>query len=154
VLYLIPVIGPALQTITLTRFCWTLSLGLEAGLDPIRSVDLALDSTDSDYYRAGSKKAEATIRGGGTLSEALESTSLFPDDFISRIEVAELSGTDSESIAGLAREYDERAKSAMRTIAKFASGLVWMTMLLVMLFFIGKLLMNVLGVYSSAFEPI
>ena len=51
--YLIPKLGSAVQTITLSRFAWTLALALDAGLDPIRSIALALDSTDSDYYRAG-----------------------------------------------------------------------------------------------------
>jgi len=153
-LYMIPVIGPSLQTITLSRFCWTLSLSLDAGLDPIRGIDLALDSTDSDYYRAGTRHAESAIRRGATLSGALEATKLFPDDFISRVEVAELSGTDAESIDGLAREYDERAKTAMKAIARLASGVIWATMILVLLFFIVRLLMTVLGFYSMALEPI
>ncbi len=33
-LYRIPVAGSALQTITIARFCWTLALSLEAGVDP------------------------------------------------------------------------------------------------------------------------
>lgn len=153
-LYMVPVAGSALQTITLSRFSWTLALSLDAGLDPIRSVDLALDSTASDYYRSGSKKSETAIRGGATLAQSLESTDLFPETFLSRVEVAELSGTDAESIGGIAREYDERAKMAMKAIARLASGMVWATMILVLLFFVIRMVMNVLGVYSSALDGI
>lgn len=153
-LYMIPVLGPSLQTITLARFCWTLSLTLDAGLDPIRGVGLALDATDSDYYRAGAEKSETAIRGGATLADALRAADVFPEDFLGRVEAAELSGTDAESIGGLAREYDDRARLAMSALAKLASGLVWITMLVVMLFFIIRLIMNVLGAYSSALEGI
>ena len=69
-IYKIPLIGPAIQTITISKFCWTLSLSLGSGLDPIRAVNLALDSTDSDYYRSAAGDAEAAVRGGSTLAGA------------------------------------------------------------------------------------
>tara|TARA_R110002049_G_scaffold4601_5_gene32579 strand:+ start:800719 stop:801744 length:1026 start_codon:yes stop_codon:yes gene_type:complete len=153
-LYKIPVIGRAIQTITLSRFSWTLSLALESGLDPIRSIALALDSTASEYYQSGASKAEKAIRNGATLADALRATKIFPDDYLSFIEIAELSGTDAESIDGLAKEYDQRAKMAMKTIAGFASGMIWLFVVLVMIFLIIRLVMNIAGVYSEALQGI
>lgn len=149
-LYMIPKLGAAIQTITLARFSWTLSLALDAGLDPIRAVTLALDSTDSDYYRSATDDAEKAIRHGETLAGALRATDLFPDDFLTQIEVAELSGTDAESIDSLAREYDQRAKTAMKAMAGFASGAIWLGVIAFMIFFILRLLLNVVGMYRSA----
>ena len=155
ILYMIPMIGPSLQTITLSRFSWTLALSLDAGLDPIRSIALALDSTDSEYYRAGADDSERAIRDhGATLAGGLQATSIFPDDYLARIEMAELSGTDAESTEGLAREYDERAKIAMKTISGLCTGIVWLTVAGALLFFIFRILMSITGAYSSALEPI
>jgi type II secretory pathway component PulF len=153
-LYAIPVAGPAIQTITLSRFSWTLSIALEAGLDPIRSVSLALDSTASAYYQIGASKVEKAILGGETLAGALRATAIFPEDYLSFIEIAELSGTDAESIDRLAQQYDERAKMAMKTIAGLASGLIWLFVVGVMIFLIIRLVMNIAGVYSEALQPI
>ncbi len=151
--YMIPVIGPAIQTITLARFSWTLALALDAGLDPIRSIALALDSTDSDYYRAGTEDAKLAIRDhGATLAGGLQATDIFPDDYIARIEMAELSGTDAESTEALAREYDERAKIALKTISGFATGVVWITVAGALIFIIFKMLMTIVGAYSSVLE--
>ena len=61
--YLIPVVGPSLQTITLARFSWTLSLALESGIDPIRSVSMSLDSTASGNIH-GTPAAYFTGQGG------------------------------------------------------------------------------------------
>ena len=149
-LYMVPKLGEAIQTITLARFSWTLSLALDSGLDPIRAIALALDSTDSDYYRAATSEAEGAIRHGETLAGALRTTDLFPDDFLTHIEVAELSGTDAESIDSLAREYDQRAKLAMKTLAGLASAAIWIAVIAFLLFFIIRLLMNVVGMYRSA----
>lgn len=149
-LYRVPMIGPAIQTITLSRFTWTLSLALDAGLDPIRSITRALDSTDSDYYRSGGKDAEDAIRGGASLAGALHATGLFPDDLLTGVEVAELSGTDAESIENLARDYDERAKVAMKTIAGVATAVIWVSVVVFIVFLIFRLLMNVVGMYQEA----
>ncbi len=149
-LYLIPKLGPAIQTITLSRFCWTLALGLDAGLDPIRSVSLALDSTGSEYYRSGTKDAETAIRSGATLAGALQATSIFPGEFIVNVETAELSGTDAESIERIARDYDERAKLATKTISGLATGIVWFSVAGFLIFMIFRILSVVAGFYSDA----
>ncbi|WP_390620843.1 type II secretion system F family protein [Novipirellula galeiformis] len=153
-LYMIPVFGPALQTITLSRFCWTLSLSLDAGLDPIRSIYLALESTDSDYYKSVGKEAEVAILGGDSLSGALKTTQLFPDEFITRVEISELSGTDAESIDMLAQEYDEKAKRAVGTLAGLATGTVWLGTMGVLIFLILRIAMSIGGAYSDALQPI
>lgn len=152
--YQIPKIGGAIQTITLARFAWTLSLSLDAGINPIDSTKLSLDATDSSYYRSGAKPAEEAIRGGATLSEALNETHLFPEEFITQIEIAELSGTDAESIDRLARDYDERAKGAMQTIAGVASAVIWMGVSMFLIFMIFRIFGNIMGFYQQGFEPI
>lgn len=153
-LYKIPGLGSSLQTITLSRFTWTLSLALETGLDPIKAIRLSLDSTDSDFYRSGAKDAELTIRDGGTLTDALKATAVFPEEFLTQVEVAELSGTDAESISHVARDYDERARSAMKMIAGFATGLIWLMVSGFIIFFIIRIVMMIAGVYQEALEPI
>lgn len=152
--YMIPVVGPAIQTITLARFSWTLALCLDSGLDPIQSVELALDSTDSEFYRSASKDAEAAIRSGKTFSEALEATNLFPEDFITHVQVAEMSGTDAESMDSLAAEYDARAILAMRSLSGVATGVVWLTVMITLIFVILRMALRVFGGMYDATGPI
>lgn len=154
-LYMIPGLGPSLQTITLSRFTRTLSLALGAGLDPIRSVKLSLDSTDSDYYRGGAKIFESAIRDrGDTMTGGLRSTELFPEPFLHMVEVSELSGTDSESIDHLAVEYERRAASAMKTLSGIATGVVWICVAGGMIFLILRIAMKIFGAYDAALQPI
>jgi len=149
VFYLLPKFGPAIQTITLSRFCWTLAMALDSGLDPLRSVDLALDSTGSDYYRSESETAQKVMQEGGELAEALRKTGLFPDDFLSAMEVAELSGSDAESLMHLARDYDERAKLAIATISSVTSGTIYAMVILLIVFFIYRIAKPILGIYDE-----
>ncbi len=153
-IYMIPKIGPSIQTITLSRFCWTLALALDAGLDPIRSIRLALDSTDSDYYRAGADDAEKAILAGASLAGGIEATKLFPPDFIGRVEISEHSGTDAESIEYLAREYDERAKTAVRVLSGIATIIIRVTVILVFVFLIFRIAATYINALNSAMAPI
>ena len=154
ILYKIPVLGSSIQTITLSRFAWTLSLALDAGLNPIPSIRLSLDATDSDYYRSAGKDAEKAIRGGATLSGALQQMELFPDEFITGVEVAEMSGTDAESIDHLAREYDQRARAAMRTLGGIATGIIWLGVAGFLIFLIFRIAGFYLGAIDDAMKEI
>lgn len=153
-IYMIPVAGPAIQTIAIARFAWTLSLCLDSGLDPIQSIRLALDSTDNEFYRSAADGTEASIRSGMTLAETLRNTNLFPEDFITNVDVAEMSGTDAESIDSLAKDYDTRAKTAIKTLAGVATALIWLTVIGALIFLILRMAMNISGVYSEALQPI
>ena len=153
-IYKVPILGSSVQTITLAKFCWTLSLTLGAGIDPIRAIRLSLDSTDSDFYRSGADDAEKAVRGGATLSGALEATGVFPEDFLQRIEIAEHSGTDAESIDYLTKEYDERAKQAIKVIAGIFTVLIRVAVMGILILFIFRLFSTYIGAINNASEPI
>ncbi|MCG8652359.1 MAG: type II secretion system F family protein, partial [Pirellulales bacterium] len=153
-IYKVPVVGPSIQTITISRFCWTLALALGSGLDPIRSIKLALNSTDSDYYRNTAGDAENAIRRGATLAGALDATALFPEDFIQRIEIAEHSGTDAESIDYLTKEYDDRARRAVKTLAGVATLLIRITVMGLLIFMIFRIAGTLFNFYSIPDEPL
>jgi type II secretory pathway component PulF len=123
-------------------------------MDPIRSIQLGLDATDSDYYRSAKDEVEQSILSGSNISEALLATSVFPDEFITEVQVAEMSGTDAEALHHLAGQYDVRSKAAMRTIAGIASGLVWLLVVVAMIALLLRMIMRIGGAYSEALEPI
>ncbi|MCD0462198.1 type II secretion system F family protein [Roseiconus lacunae] len=155
VLYLIPKLGPALQTITLARFTRILAIAIGAGLDPIRSVKLALASTGSDYYESGAETVKVAIQErGSTMSEALRLTDIFPDTFLQLVEVSELSGTESESIEHIADEYEARSQMAMRTISGIVTGVIWISVMGLLVFFIMRIAMVYVGNINSALQDL
>jgi len=153
-IYMIPKLGPAIQTITIERFCSTMALSLDAGLDPIRSIQLSLDSTDSEYYQSSADDAEAAIRGGSTLAGAIAATSVFPQDFVDRVEIAELSGTDAESMEHLASEYSERAMTAVAMLAGLATAIVRTAVILFLVYLIYRIGSSYIGAINEAAQPI
>lgn len=141
----VPGVGACLKTISLTRFCWSLSLLLEAGMDVRRSVPLAFGATGNQYYTAHQSTVSALLSSGEELYVALLSTGIFPDDFLDALQVGEQSGRLDESLKRLADLYQERARGALATLTKLASFSVWA---FVALMIIG-ILVNMVAGYAS-----
>ncbi len=150
--YKIPVVGPALQTISLSRICWTLSLTLDAGLDVIRSVRLALASAGSAHYEAGGERAEQAIRNGASLTGAFAAADVFPREFLEAMETAELSGTDAESLSRLASNYDDRAKMALGVLVGVSTAAIWVMVAGLLVFVIMRIALQYIGMLNSALE--
>ncbi|MHB0959207.1 MAG: type II secretion system F family protein [Pirellulaceae bacterium] len=134
-----PVVGKTLQTMALARLAWTLSLALNAGIDAGRAIRMALQSTQSGYYIRHAAEIEAVIIRGGQFHEALRGTGVFSDEFLTALETAELTGTESESLAHLSEDYQRRAETATLALAVAASVMIWALVAAMMIYVIFRL---------------
>lgn len=128
----IPKLGTALVTLGLSRFSMSLSMLLNAGVDAKYAVEQAFLSTGNHYYIGGMKRASEVVDRGGSFADAFEASTVLPGEFVDSIRVGEISGTETESLDHLATQYQERAASALSTIAMIAGSTVWIsTMMLI-----------------------
>ena len=128
----VPGLGVFMVTSALSRFSWSLSMALDAGIDVRRSMRLALRSTQNLRYTSHVEEIDAKILRGDEMHEALRATHAFPDDFLDALEAAELSGTQSESLSRLADDYQERAIAASRVLT-IVAGFVTYGLVMVVL---------------------
>ncbi len=125
----VPVVGTTLQTMALARLAWTLSLALNAGIDARRAIRMALQSTQSRYYTQHTAEVDAVIVRGGQFHEALRRSGVFSEEFLTALENAEITGTESESLTRLSEDYqqaggDRHAGPGGRRFASSIWGLV------------------------------
>ncbi len=149
----LPVIGKSLQTMALARLAWTLSLALNAGMDAVRAIKMAVSATQSRFYTRHLSIAERKVVQGAQFHEALSSMGDFPDEFLVALENAELSGTESESLMRLSQEYQERAEASTRTLAHVAAIVIWLGIMGLLAFVIIDLVMTLyIGPIQEALE--
>jgi type II secretory pathway component PulF len=122
----IPQLGTALVTLGLSRLSMTLSMMLNAGGDARYAIKQAFLSTGNHYFIAGTQRAVDSVSQGSTFADAFEASEVLPQDFIDAVRIGELSGTETESLDHLARQYQQRASQALNTIASIASVAIWM----------------------------
>lgn len=132
----IPMLGTALANMALARLTWSLAMSLDAGIDARRSVELAVRASQNPYYQSRESAVSGAVIRNRQFHEAFADAGVFPEEFLQMLETAEISGTTSESMQMLCREYEERAKSALR-------WLTWLTGIAIWIFISGLLVMMI-----------
>lgn len=121
----IPVLGKALETLALARLAWSLHLTFNTGMDVRRAVRLSLQAAGNALYLDLIKPIDRWLSAGSSLHEAFVNTGEFPTEFLDALDVGERSGKLVESMDHLARQYRDRAKSALATLTMLAGFAVW-----------------------------
>jgi type II secretory pathway component PulF len=121
----VPLIGPCLQALALTRFCLALRLMHETGMSIVDAVRFSLRATDNGAYVATSPKVEDALRAGDELTVALSQARLFPDEFTNIIATAEEGGRLPDVLKHQTEYYEEEARRRMSALTQGASWGVW-----------------------------
>ncbi|WDE00518.1 type II secretion system F family protein [Thalassomonas actiniarum] len=125
----LPFIKQAVVTVERIRFNSGLAMMVKAGVQIDRAIGLSAGNIKNQKLRREMDIAKSKVKGGSALTPALKQTSLYPDFFISLLEVGEESGN-------LERVFDEIAN---RSRQEFESWTDRMTTLLepLMILFMG-----------------
>jgi type II secretory pathway component PulF len=115
-----PGVGRPLQTLALSRLAWSLHLTMNTAMDVRQSLALSLRSTQNARYTDQIPTIAAEIAGGSSIHEAFRVAGGYPADFLDTLAVGEQSGKIVESMATLARQYQDRARIAMTALAVVA----------------------------------
>ncbi|MFT7008493.1 MAG: type II secretory pathway component PulF [Colwellia sp.] len=113
------VIKTAIVTVERIRFNSGLSMMLKAGVPIDKALGLSAGNIKNYLLRREMEIAKQKVQRGSALTPALKQTSLYPDFFISLLEVGEESGNLSrvfEEVANRSREEFESWSSRMTTL--------------------------------------
>jgi type II secretory pathway component PulF len=152
VLLKVPMLGGALRTMAIARFAWTLQLATGTALDVKRSLRLALNSTHHVEFTSQVPPVEAGIQRGLEINEVLASTGAFPVEFIHAVQVGEESGRLTESLAIIARQYQEESRRSLAILTQFAGYVVWAAVAVLIILMIFRLFGTYVGAINQAVE--
>lgn len=147
----LPVIGPALKNMALSRLTWALALATDSDLDAQRAVELAVRSTQNSYYVSQLDRLRREVRLGRSLREAFQATERFPTDFLDALETGETAGRVSETMEVLANQYQDRARSQITLLAVGAGFGVLLAVFGLIIFFIFKMFFQL---YAPLFDTL
>lgn len=145
----VPVVGPCLRALALSRYCLAQRLTLETAMPITAAVKLSLRATGNAAFAAAADKAVAGVRRGGDLTQALERTRLFPEEFLHILEVGEESGRLNEVLQQQAQQYQDESSRRMTILTWVASALIWLFVAI----FIVVLVFRIILMYISLLDP-
>lgn len=88
----VPMVKNAVLIVERIRFNSALAMMLDAGVSIDKALDLSADSVKNKVIRQGLIGAKEHVKKGARLTESLAKSPIFPDFFISLLEVGEESG--------------------------------------------------------------
>jgi type II secretory pathway component PulF len=122
----VPILGPCLRDLALTRFSFAMQLMLDSSMSILTTIRLAFRSTDNPAYIAATGRAEAHLKRGNSLLAGLTDSRLFPYSYLSSVAIGEESGHLPEVMRQLAEFHDERAKKGIEWITRILGTTLWL----------------------------
>lgn len=105
----IPVFGPILYRIILSRFARTFFMAIRSGISPVQSVELIANVVDNDFMRQKILTIRDGLEKGAALSATLKATELFSPFVFQMISVGEQSGSLDTMFKEVAEYYEREA---------------------------------------------
>lgn len=149
----LPVIGGAFKTLALARFTWALQLLLDTPMDIRKALMLALNSTGNDYFARHGRQVARSIEQGQTVTQSLQATGVFPADLLDSIAVGEEGGRLVETMEREAKEYEERAGTAIAILAQAAGYGIWLIVAAFIVVMIFRLFSSYVGMLQGLSGP-
>jgi type IV pilus assembly protein PilC len=134
----LPLVSRPVRDLYASRFVMTLGLGTAAGMETHRTLRAAVKATYSPSLFVDVSKAEAALRAGETLTDAVERLELLDRSSLGSLAVAESTGTLDETLAVLSRQLEEAALRAMRLLMIAVVALIVVVLLV-------KIVVSILG---------
>lgn len=132
----IPVLGPLVRTLALSRTALALHLTLDSGMSLKKAIPLSLAASDNEYIASLAKPISQDVRQGEGLTEAFRVHSIFPPEMIDVLSNAEESGQVPEAMQHYSKELADRAEHQLQLLNQALGWLVWLVVAGIIVFFI------------------
>ncbi len=138
----IPVLGGCMRSFAIARFSWCFALTQQTGMPISRSLESSFRATGNGAFVGASPLVQELVMNGEELGTALDAARLFPDEYLSIVQVAETSGTVPEALARLSPQFEDQARRSLAVLAVALGWMVWMCVAGLIIFIIFSFFSN------------
>jgi type IV pilus assembly protein PilC len=146
----IPVLGGCMRSFAIARFSWAFALTQQTGMPISRSLELSFRATGNGAFVGASPRVCGLVMDGEELSGALDDSRLFPEEYLSLVQVAETSGTVPETLERLSPQFEEQARRSLTALAVTLGWLVWVVVAIFIIFIIFSIVLRYIGMINAA----
>ncbi len=114
----LPIFGPLLRKVILSKFSRVLSNLISSGISIVESLRIVSEIVGNDVYRQRLLVLREDVKRGVKIGESLEDDSLFPEMLIQMIKVGEETAKLDSIILKIADYYDEEVDTSINAINK------------------------------------
>jgi type IV pilus assembly protein PilC len=142
-------VGRCLEAFALCRFSLSLQLTMDTSLPAWEALDRSLKATGNGAFIAASDTVQEVVRKGESVSEALASAHLFPEEFIHVVSTAEISGQIPEMMKHQTEYYEEEATRRLVLLTRGAGFAIWVGVACLIIWVIFRIVLNYIGMIDK-----
>jgi len=120
----LPVFGPLIQKVAISRFSRTLATLIQSGVPILTSLEIVGKSSGSRVIEVLSKDVCNHIREGESISEPLSKSKVFPSMVIRMISVGEKTGKLETMLTKIAEFYEDQVDAAVAGLTSMIEPLI------------------------------
>lgn len=124
----LPVVGPLVRTIAVTRFSKTMSTLLSSGVPILTSMAIARNLVGNIPIAKAIALARENITEGQSIAEPLRRSGEFPPMMIHMIAIGEKTGELPEMLGNIADTYEEQVNTKIETMTSLMEPLMLVAM--------------------------
>ncbi|MCR8746140.1 type II secretion system F family protein [Romboutsia lituseburensis] len=120
----LPVINKITKIIITTRFCKSLGLLIKSGVQIVEAIDISSRVINSNYIYEKMSTSIEYIQNGNQVAYSLNASNIFPDMFISMINIGEESGRLDDCLSTSEKFYDNELDTMLDKMMKWIEPLI------------------------------
>jgi len=120
----LPVFGPLLRKVAVSKFTRTLGTLLRSGVPILRAMDIVAKTSGNNVLEKAIGSCGKSIREGRKISEPLKEVKVFPPMVVRMIAVGEASGEMEKMLAKISDFYDDQVDAAVAGLTSMIEPLV------------------------------
>lgn len=124
----IPILGPLLGKVMLSRFTRNLASLMDAGLPIVKGLEINADAIGNDVYRKRIQFAAQDVAQGIPLGENLSNDPLFPPMVASMVSVGEQTANLTVVCNKVADYYESEVDEAVKSLSKLMEPVILVVM--------------------------
>ena len=126
-----PVFGPLLRKVILSRFARVFSNLIGSGVSVIEAIRIVSSAVGNEVYHQRLLLLRQDVKNGQKMAESLEDDPLFPDLLISMLRVGEETAQIGDTVIKIADFYDEEVDIAVGSVQKMLEPIILVIMAVV-----------------------
>jgi type IV pilus assembly protein PilC len=116
ILLKVPIVGPLIQKIALSRFCRTYAILLRSGVPILRTLEIVSNASGNTYIERACKEISRNISQGGQLSETVAEIPYFPPTVKHMARAGEQTGNVDGMMSKIADFYDAEIETTVDSL--------------------------------------
>jgi len=108
-----PVIGPVVSKVAISRFTRTLGTLISSGVPILQALNIVKETAGNVIVSNAVNSVHDSVKEGETITAPLEASGIFPPMVISMVDVGEQTGALPEMLLKIADNYDDEVDNAV-----------------------------------------